>query len=290
MTTTLETLPCYGKINLFLEVQDRRADGFHNLGTLFQTVSCCDHLSAEAWDNLELVCPSGITTSPEENLVLKAARLILAESEDRLGGELGIRFHLEKNLPAGAGLGGGSSNAASALILCNRIWKLGYTLPELMPLAAQLGADVPFFLYGGASFAEGKGELLSPAPEPHPFHIIIGTPDCKVETGWAYGQLDKKEPGKKFEWGRFKALYFTYCEDWQFYQVLRNDFDIPMRRHFAPIQTLFESMQTFSPVKTLLSGSGSSLFSLFREKSDAEACLRAIQPSCRFACLSEFVS
>jgi 4-diphosphocytidyl-2-C-methyl-D-erythritol kinase len=282
-----QTLPCYGKINLFLEIQDRRADGYHNLGSLFQTLACCDQLHAEASDKLELVCPSGITASPEQNLVIKAARLMLESCKDRIRPGTGMRFTLDKILPTGAGLGGGSSNAAAALILCNNIWELGFTLPELVPFAAKLGADVPFFLYGGASFAEGVGEILQPAPDPHPFHVVVGTPECRVETGWAYGQLD---PVRKREWSRFKALYFTYFEDWQFYQVLRNDFDTPMRRHFSPIQVLYDAMQTFSPVKTLLSGSGASVFSLFREKPDAERCLEAIKASCRFSCLTEFTS
>ncbi len=285
MTNTIQTLPCYGKINLFLEIQERRSDGFHNLGTLFHTVGCCDMLHAEPWDTLELICPPGITADPNQNLIMRAARLLQKNYPDRLNSKSGIRFNLEKNLPSAAGLGGGSSNAAAALILCNRIWNLGLSLAELVPIAAELGSDVPFFLYGGASFGEGKGERLLPAPDPYPFHIVIGTPECRVETAWAYGQLDAD---RKKGWGRFKALYFTYCEDWQFYQMLRNDFDAPIRRHFAPIQSMYDCMQTFSPVKTLLSGSGASLFSLFREKGDAQQCLEAISGTSRFSCLTEF--
>lgn len=285
MPTTAQTLPCYGKINLFLEVQDRRSDGYHNLGSLFHTITACDQLHAETWDSLELICPPGITTSPDQNLVMKAAHLLQKTYADRLPPKSGMRFTLEKNLPSGAGLGGGSSNAAAALNLCNDIWQLGLKLNELIPLASQLGADVPFFLYGGSFFAEGKGEILDPAPDPYPFHIVIGTPQCRVETGWAYGQL---EPNLKKEWTRFKALYFTYFEDWKFYQVLRNSFDAPMRKHFAPIQELHTAMEIFAPVKTLLCGSGASVFSLFRDKRDAERCLEAIKPVCRFACLTEF--
>jgi 4-diphosphocytidyl-2-C-methyl-D-erythritol kinase len=287
MNTTTETLPCYGKINLFLEVHDKRSDGYHALGTLFHTVRCHDLLHAEEWNSLELICPSGITADPKDNLVLKAARLMREAYADRLEPKTGIRFTLEKNLPSGAGLGGGSSNAAAALLLCNRIWKLGLTIPELIPLAAKLGADVPFFLYGGSSFGEGKGEILMPAPDPYPFHIVIGTPHCRVETGWAYEQLEGQ---RKREWSRFKALYFTYFEDWQFYQVLRNNFDEPMRQHFPPIQSLYDSMQTFSPAKTLLCGSGASVFSLFQDKATAQRCLEAIQSTCRFSCLTEFVN
>ncbi len=288
MTITSQTLPCHGKINLFLEVQDRRSDGYHNLGTIFQTLVCSDFLHAEAWDSLQLICPTGITSDPEQNLVMKAARLLQKDFADRLRPGRGLRFTLEKNLPSGAGLGGGSSDAAAALVLCNNLWELGLTLPELVPYAAKLGADVPFFLYGGTYFAEGIGEILHPAPEPFPFHIVIGTPDCHVDTGWAYSLLSKEAPDRKKEWTRFKALFFTYFEDWQFYQVLRNDFDAPIRMHFPAIQALYDSMQSFSPVKVMLCGSGASLFSLFKDKADAERCLEAIRPQCRYACLTEF--
>jgi 4-diphosphocytidyl-2-C-methyl-D-erythritol kinase len=287
MTSTAETVPCFGKINLFLEIQDRRPDGYHNLGTLFHTVDCGDRLSAEPAETLSLVGAEGITASPEDNLVIKAAKLLRESFPDRVKADAGMRFSLAKILPTGAGLGGGSSNAAAALQLCNRIWNMGLSDAELLPLATRLGADVPFFLYGGCSFGEGKGEILQPAPSPYPFHIVIGTPQCRVETGWAYGQLD---PSRKKEWARFKALYFTYFEDWEFYQVLRNDFDAPMRKHFPQIDSLAGKMAAFKPAKTLLSGSGASIFSLFREKDAAENCLAEIKAECRFSCVAEFTT
>ena len=287
LTMSAETLPCYGKINLFLEVGERRPDGYHNLGSLFHTVACGDQLHAEPWDDLLLDCPPGITKDGEENLVIRAARLLRETHAGKLGSKApGIRFRLEKNLPSAAGLGGGSSDAAAALNLCNRLWKLGLTNKDLLPLAARLGADVPFFLMGGSAFGEGKGEVLSVAPAPYPFHIVIGTPECRVETAWAYGQLDA---GRKSQWGKFKALYMNFSEEWEFFQLLRNDFEAPMERHFIPIRELSARMKAFSPVKTLLCGSGASVFGLFREKSSAESCLEAIRGSCRFACVTAFI-
>lgn len=280
------TLPCRGKINLFLEVQDKRADGYHNLGTLFHTVGCSDALTAEAWDDIDLVCPDGITADKEQNLVIKAARLMKETFAARIGSRRGIRFTLDKKLPTGAGLGGGSSDAAVALLLCARLWDLHPTEEELLPLAARLGADVPFFLSGGSAFGEGKGEVLKPAPSPFPFHIVIGTPHCRVETAWAYGNLDAK---RQRNWARFKALYLNFFEEWEFYHMLHNDFDAPMTRHFDPIAALGRTMREFSPVKTLLCGSGASVFSLFRERSDAEKCHDAIRAECRFSCVTEFV-
>jgi 4-diphosphocytidyl-2-C-methyl-D-erythritol kinase len=280
------SLPCHGKINLFLEVRDRRPDGYHDLGTLFQAVEIADTLSAEPWDSLALVCPEGITADPEQNLVLKAARLLRESFADRVDPRSGIRFTLEKNLPSGAGLGGGSSDAAAALLLCNRLWNLSLTESELLPYAARLGADVPFFLAGDTQFGEGKGEILRPAPTPYPFHVVIGTPRCHVETAWAYANLDRD---RKRSWDRFKALYVTFMEDADFYRVLHNDFEAPVSRHFPPIRDLAGRMARHAPVKAMLSGSGASVFALFTDKGKAEECLEDIRPDCRFAALTGFV-
>ena len=279
-------MQCYAKINLFLEIQDKRPDGYHNLGTLFQTLECHDILEAEASDRIDLICPDGITADKDQNLILRAAMLLQQTYASRLKPDTGIIFRLEKNLPMGAGLGGGSSNAAAALMLCNQLWNLQLSLEELVPLAAKLGADVPFFLYGGTFFAEGKGEILSPAPEPLPFHVVIATPHCHVPTAWAYAQLPAKS---KYNWSKFKALYSVYCEEEGFYNLLQNDFEAPMRKHFPEMESLFAVLATFSPIKSLLSGSGASVFALFRDLAAAEACLAKVQSQCRYSILTKFV-
>ncbi len=279
------TMLCYAKINLFLEIQDKRPDGYHNLGTLFQTLECSDSLEAEPFPIIDLICPEGITAAPEQNLILRAAQLLHKTYANRLCPEMGIKFHLQKNLPMGAGLGGGSSNAAAALLLCNDLWNLQLKPEDLIPLAATLGADVPFFLMGGTFFGEGKGDLLKPAPEPFPFHVVIATPHCHVPTAWAYAQL---KPKTKYEWGKFKALYNVYCEDPGFYNVLKNDFEAPMRAHFPVMENLFQNIANFAPTKAMLSGSGASVFALFKNLPDAEACLQGVSSQCRYSILTKF--
>lgn len=285
MSLEQASLKCPAKINLFLEIQDKRADGYHDLGTLFQTVDIADTLTAEPWDDISLVCPEGITPDLDQNLVLKAARLLKESYSDRIDAKAGLRFTLDKVLPMGAGLGGGSSDAAAALLLGSRLWKLGLSPEDLLPLAARLGADVPFFLLGDTHFGEGKGERLSPAPEPYPFHIVIGTPRCHVDTAWAYAHLDAD---RKRRWTKFKALYVTFFEDPDFFRILHNDFEAPIGRHFPLIRELSESMSRHVPVKTLLSGSGASVFALFVDKGRAEECLESIRGICRFSALTEF--
>ena len=243
-------------------------------------------LSAEPAADLTLAGAEGITARPDDNLVLKAARLLRDSFPERVRPDAGMRFSLAKILPTGAGLGAAAPTRPPpcAYATASGIWVS--PTRNCYPVAAKLGADVPFFLFGGTYFGEGIGEVLSPAPDPYPFHVVIGTPECRVETTWAYQNLD---PHRRQEWARFKALYMTYCEDWEFYQVLRNDFDAPMRRHFPEIDSLAGKMDGFGPVKTLLSGSGASVFSLFREQEKADECRKAIQADCRFSCVAEFV-
>lgn len=282
---------CPAKVNLFLEVHDKRPDGYHNLGTLFQTLDIGDTLHAELDESLSLTGAEAVTPDPEANLVIRAARLVLAEAanqaEPRLPLAPGLRFRLDKTLPAGAGLGGGSSDAAGALQLANRLWDLRIPSARLAELAIQLGADIPFFLHGGCAFGEGKGEVLKPAPEPYPFHVVVATPKAAVETAWAYRNLDAN---RKREWDRFKAMYHFLNEDPGFYRMLRNDFEAPMLRHFAPIAELHARLEAHAPVKVLLSGSGASLFALFTESEQAQNALNDVASLTRFQALAHFLS
>ncbi len=282
---------CPAKVNLFLEVHDMRPDGYHNLGTLFQTLDIGDTLYAELDDHLSLTGAEAVTPDPESNLVIRAARLVLAEAsmqaEPRRPSAPGLRFRLDKTLPAGAGLGGGSSDAAGALQLANQLWDLGIPTARLAELAIQLGADIPFFLLGGCAFGEGKGERLKPAPEPYPFHIVVATPKAAVETAWAYRNL---EANRKREWERFKAMYHFMNEDPGFYRMLRNDFEAPMLRHFAPIAELHSRLETHGPVKVMLSGSGASLFALFTQAEQAQNALADVLPLTRYQSMAHFLT
>ncbi len=277
---------CPAKINLFLEVQDKRQDGFHNLGTLFQTLEIGDELTAEPADEITLESNALITANPDDNLVMRAARLLQKTYAARLPSGAGVHFRLTKRLPMGAGLGGGSSNAAAALRLCNTLWELRLKDEDLLPLAAALGSDVPFFLKEGCFFGEGKGEVLKPAPEPFPFHIVVGTPFCSVETAWAYRQLT---PKTDFLWPRFKALYMTHSDDPGFYRMLHNDFETPMRGRHPEIEALFRIFADHKPRKTLLAGSGASVFALFDDPEAAGRCREALSPLCRFSCVTAFL-
>jgi 4-diphosphocytidyl-2-C-methyl-D-erythritol kinase len=275
------TLNCYAKINLFLEVLGQRSDGYHNIGTLFQTINCFDRLSAESCTDVVLEGGENITRTPEENLIIKAAKAVKRLYQVSLG----IKFHLQKNLPVGAGLGGGSSNAAAALKLCNQIWQLNILPDQLHDIAAQLGSDVPFLLHGGSYFATGTGDILVPAPFPHRFHVVIATPQCMVDTADAYGKIT---PNRSPSFSSFQNKYLKQHKNPTFYSSLKNDFEQSIYQRYPQIRELYNHMNTFNPVKVLLCGSGASVFGLFIDLSTAESCESAIRKICRFSCVSEF--
>ncbi len=290
------SLPCLAKINLYLEIRGTRDDGFHELGTLFQAVEAGDTLDAEPWDAIVLEGADAVTHSPEDNLIVKAARLLQARHPDRVPPHAGIRFTLAKRLPSGAGLGGGSSDAATALRLANAVWDSKLSPSELVALGAELGSDVPFFL-GPAptAYGEGRGEILEPAPSPFPFHVVIATPPCHVETPWAYREAKRYRNdvlGGRFgdTWRDFRRDFAAQASYRDFYTGLRNDFEAPVMAGFPEIRGVHDALSEHTPVKTMLSGSGASVFALFERERDAQAAVEALAPRCRYAVKTTFAT
>lgn len=182
MTLSVE---CPPKLNLYLRVVRRREDGYHELETVFQSVSGGDTLTASPAAELTLACDDPNLPTDDGNLVLWAARVLRARypTAARRGAEL----RLTKRTPAGAGMGGGSVDGAAALVLLSRLWDLSPAPCELEELAAGLGSDVPFFLVGGAAAATGRGEQLRPAAAPRLWLVLV-RPPAAVSTPWAYRQ------------------------------------------------------------------------------------------------------
>lgn len=174
------------KLNLTLEVLGRRPDGYHEIVSVAQTLALHDHLLIEQAADLEVVCPA-VPGPPEENLVWRAARRL----QTATGCRLGARIVVEKRIPLAAGLGGGSSDAAATLVGLNRLWGLGLSLAELLTLAADLGADVPFFLQGGTALLTGTGATVRQLPPAPPFWVVLVRPpvDLAAKTRQVYGWL-----------------------------------------------------------------------------------------------------
>ncbi len=166
------------KINLFLHVTGRRSDGYHTLQTVYQFVDMCDVLQFSVREDNEVHLKSKFDeVPPENNLVVRAARALQAHSGTRAGTDI----TLDKVIPTGGGLGGGSSDAATTLVALNEFWRLGLSIKELAEIGVSVSADVPVFVYGQSSWAEGIGDKLTPVAPAEPWYLIVN-PNCQAST------------------------------------------------------------------------------------------------------------
>ncbi len=178
------TVRAPAKVNLCLEVLGKRPDGFHEIRTVMQAVSLCDELEFRRRPDghVGLSCSDPQLPVDERNLAVRAARLL----QQRLGVQEGVDISLRKRVPVGGGLGGGSSDGAVTLLALRELWRLDITRQHLADLAAELGSDVPFFLWGGAAQCEGRGERVSPLACSRPMHYVLVMPSCAVSTAQVY--------------------------------------------------------------------------------------------------------
>ncbi len=269
------------KINLFLDILSKRPDGYHDLGTLFQTVAIGDELSAETVKTGEITVRYNAPQEYplESDLVYRAAVLL----KEKFGVKLGADFYLEKKMPLGAGLGGGSADAAAALRLLSRLWGLGLSAEELETLGASLGADVPFLVRGGSVFAEGIGERLFriPAVElPKGAALLVATPRCAVPTKAAYAGC---VPSGNARWDAFKKSGLSDLRNSAF-----NKFEETVLPEFPLISDMKRMMRDAGAEFALMSGSGASVFAVFEKKARAEEALRRVAPFARFSAVTDF--
>jgi 4-diphosphocytidyl-2-C-methyl-D-erythritol kinase len=254
-------------VNLFLDVGGRRDDGFHEIDTLFQAVSLWDLVyvrSASAGVALAVHGPD--LGPPEENLAVRAAHVFLSET----GASGGVRLELSKGIPAGAGLGGGSSDAAAVLRGMNALWGGPIEPARLKELGASLGSDVAFFL-GGSVLARGtgRGDVLLPLPALPPADLVVVLPPVHVATGDAYAALDRSGPAAPAS-GR-GAL--SLAAGWADVRAMaRNDFEAVVAGRHPEVRRSLGALRVAGGRPTLLSGSGSACFGLF----DGEASAREV--------------
>jgi 4-diphosphocytidyl-2-C-methyl-D-erythritol kinase len=263
----------YAKINFGLEVLGKRPDGYHELRTILATVDFFDELTF-------LSRPEGIqfsTNAPElqgeDNLVCRAARLLAEEASCRRGATI----HLEKRIPAGAGLGGGSSDAALTLLALDRLWRTNADPKDLHRLACRLGMDVPFFLRGGTAIAVGRGDDLYPLDLPLDFHIVLILPDFGISTVEVYGnlRLTKRESShtlQHFAWG-VSPMQRSGLED------LVNDLEGATGARSTAIQEFKRLLREQGARGSMMSGSGSSVFGVFQDEVSASRAARALGSS-----------
>ena len=261
-------IAAYAKVNPLLRVLAREADGFHGLESLFCLVDLADHLIAERREGRDVtITVSGEDTGPaEQNLAVRAARAVL----DATGARFGVHLSLEKRIPVRAGLGGGSSDAAAALIAVNRLSGDAVPRHELLQFAARIGSDVPFFLSGAPlALAWGHGERLLRLPPLSPAPALLLTPPVAVATPDAYGWIDEARATA----GRRGAVVLDLQTLAGWSDIARlsgNDFESVAFGRFPEVRQAFEALAGTRPLLCRMSGSGSTLFAVFRSTRDRD--------------------
>lgn len=249
--------PAPAKLNLFLHVTGRRPDGYHTLQTVFQLLDYGDTLHfqpAESNWELHFSC-SDPSLETQDNLVLKAARLL----QETLPVARGARIHLDKVLPAGGGLGGGSSDAATTLVALNRLWGAGLDLEQLAELGLRLGADVPVFIQGHSAWAEGIGEALAPMLLPEDWFVVL-TPPVEVSTARVFGHPELTRGTAPL---RIRAFPFSGG---------KNDCESVTCMLYPEVKSALEWLGKFSS-EAKMSGTGSSVFARFSSREQAASVL-----------------
>jgi 4-diphosphocytidyl-2-C-methyl-D-erythritol kinase len=259
----------FAKVNLALSVLGRRADGYHDIQTIFQTINISDELEFQHAPHLELHCENLDGVLPENNLVWKAATLFA----DTLGLKRGVSITLRKRIPAGAGLGGGSGNAAATLLGLRRFWNIDITDSKLQSLASRLGSDVPFFLSGGAALGIGRGEKISSLPDPPVQHLVVIFPGIHVSTAEAYRSLNLGLTSSS-EDHRIQRFCGQVKEGKTYLAEIFNDFETSILSAYPPIMEAKSFLKAQGSVAALLSGSGSSVFGFFSDEESAFAAAR----------------
>jgi 4-diphosphocytidyl-2-C-methyl-D-erythritol kinase len=271
-------IPAFAKVNLCLHVLGRRPDGYHELRTIFQTISLRDklELSLTPKEGISLEVNDAALPAGPENLVWRAIEAMQKE----LGTLGGIHARLEKQIPVARGLGGGSSDAAAALIGMLRLAKKKVPLERLMEIAAGLGADVPFFLFGGRALAVNRGDEIYPLPDaPKQTILVVSPKDIGVSTKDAYAWLSAeltKRPEPPKIWG-FCAL----C--WSRQEAVSNDFERPVFGRHPRLGEIRDGLLKRGAADAALAGSGSAVFGIFRNPARARRAARAFPEDSVFA-------
>lgn len=264
------TVKCNAKVNLHLKVLSERPDGFHDIETVFHSVALHDTLTLRPTEGaLTLSCDAEGVPTGADNLALRAAALILE------GTSHGVDIGLEKRIPVGAGLGGGSADAAGALIGLNSLFGLGHSTAALQAMAEGLGADVKFLLEGGCAAGLGKGDELTTLPPLPGLAVVLALPRLSVSTAWAYGSLKRGLTSHKISLSMITSALgrgdtVSVCG------LLNNDFEGLIFGKYPSVGRIKEDLLGCGAAAALMSGTGPVVYGLFETEADAAACARKL--------------
>ncbi len=252
------SLPAPAKLNLMLNVLDQRNDGYHNLQTVFQFIDFADQLHFTVLNDARIDLHTANLSIPDsDNLIFRAAQLLQKETGTRLGADI----RLDKVLPLGGGLGGGSSNAATTLVALNKVWQTGLTQSELMTLSGRLGADVPVFIYGEAAYGTGIGDQLTPILLPEPWYVVI-IPPAQVPTSKIFSHPQLTRNGQPITISDF----LTHGGP--------NSCEAIVRQLYPDVAVALDWLSQFSSAR--MSGTGCAVFASFTDRSQAEKVVNQI--------------
>lgn len=267
------TFKAYAKINLTLEALAKRTDGYHEIASVLQTINLSDTLTFDSGKSLAFSCDVRNLQSPD-NLVLKAARLL----QETTGCDKGAAIHLAKKIPIAAGLGSGSTDAAATLFGLNQLWELKLSSDKLSGLAAKLGSDVPFFLYGGTALARGRGEIVTPLPPSPEAWLVLLKPHIKSlpgKTAQLYSQLKPSH----FTSGQHAEKLVAHLKHGGIIEssFLFNVFEQVAFDFFTGLSHYRSRMIAAGAREVHLAGSGPTLFALVNDKARGETVLERLK-------------
>lgn len=284
---TAITLRAPAKINLVLAVLSKLPDGYHQISTIFQTISLCDELTlTRRPSGITITCDDPTVPSDERNLCHRAAALLLPRLPDTEP-QRGVEITLRKRIPAQAGLGGGSSDAAATLLGLNRLWGLKLRRQELRDLAAEIGADVPFFLQGGMAMGAERGDQIVPIGPGPELPLVIARPAEGVSTAWAYSRC--RPSGDTGAAITFMSM-IARLSPATVARVLHNDLEQAVFPERPDIADLKSRLVQAGALGALMSGSGAAVFGIFATHKAAQEAAASLSNNGWWACAARSVS
>lgn len=262
------TLHAHGKVNLYLDVLDRRPDGFHNIETIFQSVALHDTVTVELAEEIHCTCSDATVPTDDRNLAVRAARL-LQRSHGQSGG---AHIHIEKRIPIAGGMAGGSADAAATLVALNALWQLGLDAEHLERLALELGSDVPFCLRGGTVAATGRGELFLPLPALPENWFVLVMPGIPIGAGELYNHPDLEHSLEDHPGGFTPAFLHVIdaCRVNELDRVVFNRMESAAFVLHPDLVRVKELLLESGCMAAAMSGSGSTLFGVCETREEAE--------------------
>ena len=275
----------YAKINLFLKIGRKLGSGYHNIQSVMQQIELSDNMVIEPINEDKIIVES---TNPklatEENLAYKAAILLKKKYKVRHG----VRIFIEKNIPLEAGLGGGSSNAATALINLNKLWGMKLKEKQLIEMASQIGSDVPFFIGENAALVEGIGDKIKRIKKSFSINIVLINPGFRISTRWAYSAFDRQKPKIKTDASINDLVRAIEKKDIkEIASNLHNDFEPIVVKKYKTINEIKNNLLRNDALNALVSGSGPTVFGIFNSIYEAREAFFKVQYDYPFVFLTK---